>query len=137
MCQAVLSPNLTKKFQWEVSQIANNRFPCMVLLGGLSVNLNHLKTNYVIHPTNHKACIHTRVGSSLLKLSHLLFYHNCILLYYLLFHFSFLSLSFIVGGHSEPIASIHLQIATNQNKTLACLCRPANNFPMLANIAIL
>ena len=48
-----------------------------------------------------------------------------------------LSLSiFIVGGHSEPIASSHLQIATNQNKTLACLCRPANDFPMLANIAI-
>ena len=43
MCQAVLSPNLTKKFQWEVSQIANNRFPCVTLLGGLSVNLNHLK----------------------------------------------------------------------------------------------
>ena len=43
MCQAVLSPNLTKKFQWEVSQITHNRFPCMMLLGGLSVNLNHLK----------------------------------------------------------------------------------------------
>ena len=43
MCQAVLSPNLTKKFQWEVSQIANNRFPVVMLLGGLSVNLNHLK----------------------------------------------------------------------------------------------
>ena len=43
MCQAVLSPNLTKKFQWEVSQIAHNRFPCVTLLGGLSVNLNHLK----------------------------------------------------------------------------------------------
>ena len=44
MCQVVLSPNLTKKFQWEVSQIAHNRFPCVTLLGGLSVNLNHLKT---------------------------------------------------------------------------------------------
>ena len=33
-----------KKFQWEVSQIADNRFPCMMLLGGLSVNLNHLKS---------------------------------------------------------------------------------------------
>ena len=43
MCQAVLSPNLTKKFQLEVSQIANNRFPRPMLLGGLSVNLNHLK----------------------------------------------------------------------------------------------
>ena len=44
MCQAVLSPNLTKKFQWEVSQIADNRFPLVMLLGGLSVNLNHLKS---------------------------------------------------------------------------------------------
>ena len=44
MCQAVLSPNLTKKFQWEVSQIAHNRFPHVMLLGGLSVNLNHPKT---------------------------------------------------------------------------------------------
>ena len=43
MCQAVLSPNLRKKFQWEVSQIADNRFPVVMLLGGLSVNLNHLK----------------------------------------------------------------------------------------------
>ena len=43
MCQAVLSPNLTKKFQREVSQIASDRFPCVMLLGGLSVNLNHLK----------------------------------------------------------------------------------------------
>ena len=47
MCQAVLSPNLTKKFQWEVSQIADNRFPLVMLLGGLSVNLNHLKTQWV------------------------------------------------------------------------------------------
>ena len=26
-----------------MSQIAHNRFPCVTLLGGLSVNLNHLK----------------------------------------------------------------------------------------------
>ena len=45
MCQAVLSPNLTRKFQWEVSQIAHNRFSCVTLLGSLSVNLNHLKTD--------------------------------------------------------------------------------------------
>ena len=48
MCQAVLSPNLTKIFQWEVSQIANNRFPCPMLLGGLSVKLNHLKTSFPV-----------------------------------------------------------------------------------------
>ena len=57
MCQAVLSPNLTKKFQWEVSQIADNRFPCVMLLGGLSVNLNHRKIqNFSIYKktVNHK-----------------------------------------------------------------------------------
>ena len=46
MSQAVLRQNLTKKFQWEVSQIANNRYPVVMLLGGLSVNLNHLITHY-------------------------------------------------------------------------------------------
>ena len=35
---------MTKKFQWEVSQIAEKKFQCVMLLGGLSVNLNHLKT---------------------------------------------------------------------------------------------
>ena len=44
MSQAVLRPNLTKKFQWKVSQIDEKRFPRTTLLGGLSVNLNHLKT---------------------------------------------------------------------------------------------
>ena len=43
MSQGPLCPNLTKKFQKEVSQIANRNFPLMMLLGGLSVNLNHLK----------------------------------------------------------------------------------------------
>ena len=42
MSLGVLSPNLTKKFQWEVSQIAKKKFPCAMLLGGLSANLNHL-----------------------------------------------------------------------------------------------
>ena len=54
MCQAVLSPNLTKKFQWEVSQIADNRFPCVMLLGGLSVNLNHLKRQGVKLKQSHQ-----------------------------------------------------------------------------------
>ena len=35
---------MTKKFQWEVSQIAEKKFPRAMLLGGLSVNLNHLKS---------------------------------------------------------------------------------------------
>ena len=34
---------MTKKFQWEVSQIAKTKFLHAMLLGGLSVNLNHLK----------------------------------------------------------------------------------------------
>ena len=43
MSQAVLSPKLTKEIQWEVAQIADKRFPCVIVYGGLSVNLNHLK----------------------------------------------------------------------------------------------
>ena len=38
-----LCPNLTQKVQKEVSQIANRNFSLVILLGGLSVNLNHLK----------------------------------------------------------------------------------------------
>ena len=43
MSQGPLCPNLTKKVQKEVSQIANRNLPCPILFGGLSVNLNHLK----------------------------------------------------------------------------------------------
>ena len=43
MSQALLSPNLTKEVQWEVSQIADKRFPCVIVYGGSGVNLNHLK----------------------------------------------------------------------------------------------
>ena len=42
-CISCLESKFAKKFQWEESQIADNRFPCVMLLGGLSVNLNHLK----------------------------------------------------------------------------------------------
>ena len=44
MSQGPLCPNLTKEFQKEVSQMANRNFPCPMLIGGLSVNLNHLKS---------------------------------------------------------------------------------------------
>ena len=44
MSQGPLCPNLTQKVQREVSQIANRNLPCVILLGGLSVNLNHLKS---------------------------------------------------------------------------------------------
>ena len=46
MSQAVFSPNLTKKVQWKVAQIANKRCSPVIVYGGLSVNLNHLKTDY-------------------------------------------------------------------------------------------
>ena len=49
MSQGPLCPNLTKKFQMEVSQIANRNFPLLILLGGLSVNLNHLKKKKKIY----------------------------------------------------------------------------------------
>ena len=44
MSQGPLCPNLTKKFQAEVSQMANRNLLHVMLLGGLSINLNHLKT---------------------------------------------------------------------------------------------
>ena len=39
-----LCPNLTKKFQKEVSQMANRNLSCMMLLGGLSVKLWCIQT---------------------------------------------------------------------------------------------
>ena len=42
MSQGPLCPNLSQKVQKEVSQIANRNFSPVILLGGLSVNLNHL-----------------------------------------------------------------------------------------------
>ena len=43
MSQGLLCPKLTKKVQKEVSQMANCNLSCVMLLGGLRVNLNHLK----------------------------------------------------------------------------------------------
>ena len=43
MSQGSLCPNLTNKDQKEVSQMANRNLSIGMLLGGLSVNLNHLK----------------------------------------------------------------------------------------------
>ena len=43
MSQGPLCPNFTQKVQKEVSQMSNRNFPIGMLLGGLSVNLNHLK----------------------------------------------------------------------------------------------
>ena len=44
MSQAPLCPNLSQKVQAEVSKMANRNLSRVILLGGLSVNLNHLKT---------------------------------------------------------------------------------------------
>ena len=43
MSQGPLCLNLNQKVQLEVSQMANRNLSCVILLGGLSVNLNHLK----------------------------------------------------------------------------------------------
>ena len=43
MFEGPLCPNLSQKVQKEVSQMANHNLSCVILLGGLSVNLNHLK----------------------------------------------------------------------------------------------
>ena len=56
MSQGPLCPNLTKKFQIEVSQMANRNFICPMLIGGLSVNLNHLKMEYILN----KSCVKPR-----------------------------------------------------------------------------
>ena len=51
MSQGPLCPNLSQKVQNEVSQMANRNLSRVILLGGLSVNLNHLKTaqNYTMN----------------------------------------------------------------------------------------
>ena len=43
MSQGPLCPNLSQKVQKEVSQTANRNLSPVILLGGLSVNLNHLE----------------------------------------------------------------------------------------------
>ena len=43
MSQGPLCPNLSQTVQKEVSQMANHNSSPVILLGGLSVNLNHLK----------------------------------------------------------------------------------------------
>ena len=67
MSQGPLCPNLTKKGQAEVSQMANRNLSRVILLGGLSVNLNHLiksinglllyKSVYNVFNIYHKQCL--------------------------------------------------------------------------------
>ena len=56
MSQGPLCPNLTKKVQKEVSQIANRNLSLVILLGGLSVNLNHLKTSKILPDLGPRSC---------------------------------------------------------------------------------
>ena len=53
MSQGPLCPNLSQKVQAEVSQMANRNLSRVILLGGLSVNLNHLKTDTHTAPSSH------------------------------------------------------------------------------------
>ena len=48
MSQGPLYPNLSQKVQKEVCEMANCNLSCMILLGGLSVNVNHLKTKVAL-----------------------------------------------------------------------------------------
>ena len=50
MSQGALYPNLSQKVQKEVSQMANHNSPHVILQGGLSVNLNHLKREMLSLP---------------------------------------------------------------------------------------
>ena len=50
MSQGPLCPNLTQKVQKEVSQMDNCNLSCVMLLGGLSVNLNDPKRTSEKHP---------------------------------------------------------------------------------------
>ena len=62
MSQGPLCPNLTQKVQKEVSQMASRNFSLVILLGGLSVNLNHLKTiKYHFYPFHNSSLGHTKI----------------------------------------------------------------------------
>ena len=54
MSQGPLCPNLTKKFQKKVSQMVNRNLSHPMLWGGLSVNFNHLKNDWIVtHQRNY------------------------------------------------------------------------------------
>ena len=66
MFQGPLCPNLSQKVQKEVSQMANHNLSHVILLGGLSVNLNHLKTNdcNLIYEFNKRTTLSIKVFKS-------------------------------------------------------------------------
>ena len=55
MSQGPLCPNLSQKVQKEVSQMANRNLSPVILLGGLSVNLNHLKIRAIFQLLTRRA----------------------------------------------------------------------------------
>ena len=71
MSQGPLCPNLTQKVQKEVSQMAKCNFSLVILIGGLSVNLNHLIITYNIIKTympSTNVALFVQIGSFLLSL---------------------------------------------------------------------
>ena len=74
MSQGLLCPNLSQKVQKEVSQMANRNLSCVILLGGLSVNLNHLKTAE-LNKSNFTEEFHIDLHGSLIKLNRLAIGH--------------------------------------------------------------
>ena len=64
MSQGPLCPNLSQKVQKEVSQMANRNLSCVILLGGLSVNLNHLKREVCDHPNQNQSGSYSEHPSS-------------------------------------------------------------------------
>ena len=51
MSKGPLCPNLSQKVQKEVSKMVNHSLSPVILLGGLSVNLNHLKMKVTFQVT--------------------------------------------------------------------------------------
>ena len=67
MPQGPLCPNLSQKVQKEVSQMANCNLSRMILLGGLSINLNHLKIT-LFSKALHLSITNRTISNSLQKI---------------------------------------------------------------------
>ena len=70
MSQGLLCPNLSQKVQKEVSQMANRNLSPVILLGGLSMNLNHLKRVILAPTTSETLGAIRKMKSSKQKLNH-------------------------------------------------------------------
>ena len=71
MSQGPLCPNLSQKVQKEVSKMANRNLSPVILLGGLSVNLNHLKMAIFATITSEPYSFAHPCGMWCYKISHL------------------------------------------------------------------